>query len=148
MTAPFKKHLPQFLVVNESWLPMTVFQEWRKTNTHALILLRDRTARLDATGVRGILRKLARSLSEHAPHRHYALSMNTCPIHLTCATLRKMTLSHLHYWLPAAQMTQWLQPWDVGVFSPFKQRLRQLHRREQNYSQTSRIECGHLIEHH
>lgn len=126
-----QKHLPQFLVVNERLVPMTVFKEWHKTNTHCLMLLRHRTAWLDVNAMKRILRELARSLSKHAPHRHYVLSMDTCPIHLTRAILREMAVNHLHFCPLAAQMTQWLQPLDVGVFKLFKQRLRELHQREQ-----------------
>ena len=101
-----QKHLPQFLIVNERHVPMTIFKDWHKSTTHSLIVMRHRTAWLDARGLRGILRILARRLTEHAPNRHYVLSMDTCPTHLTRTTLREMAMNHIHFCPLAAQMTQ------------------------------------------
>ena len=137
--AMIQKHLPQFLIVNERHLPMKMFREWTNSTTHSLIVIRHHTAWLDAKRLTAILRILAQRLTEHAPNRHYVLSMDTCPTHLTRTTLRAMARNLLHFCPLAAHMTQWLQPLDVGVFQPFKHKLRELHQREQILQRQSEL---------
>lgn len=129
--AAVQKELPQFLVASERLLCAGVATAFLAAPTRNYVLLRRPSAWLDAGGLCVVLRHLADTVHRVAPNRHTVLSMDVCPVHVSSQVLRQLARCRLHFCPIAAHMTRWLQPADVGVFRPFKQRIRQLHQQEQ-----------------
>ena len=71
--------------------------------------------------------------------------MDVCPVHVSSQVLRQLGLCRLHFCPIAANMTRWLQPADVGVFRPFKQRIRQLHQQEQVVQGKAELDVGTVL---
>ena len=140
-----QRELPQFVVASERMLPAGVAAAFLASATHNLVLLRRHSAWLDAGGLCMVLRVLADTVHRVAPNRHCVLSMDVCPVHVSSQVLRQLGLCRLHFCPIAANMTRWLQPADVGVFRPFKQRIRQLHQQEQVVQGKAELDVGTVL---
>ena len=144
-TSPLQRELPQFLVASERMLSPGVAAAFLASPTRNLVLLRRPSAWLDAKGLCVVLRHLADTVHRVAPNRHCVLSMDVCPVHVSSQVLRQLGLCRLHFCPIAAHMTRWLQPADVGVFRPLKQRIRQLHQQEQVVQGKAELDVGTVL---
>ena len=140
-----QRELPQFLVASERMLSPGVAAAFLASPTRNLVLLRRPSAWLDAGGLCVVLRHLADTVHRVAPNRHCVLSMDVCPVHVSSQVLRQLGLCRLHFCPIAAHMTRWLQPADVGVFRPLKQRIRQLHQQEQVVEGKAELDIGTVL---
>jgi len=122
--------LPQFIIASEKLLPSDVAAAFRAAAWPNAILVRRRSAWLDAPSFCGVLRLLGAAVRSQAPGRQCVLSMDACPAHLSPMVLREVGRCQMHLCPIAAHMTRWMQPCDVSVFRPFKHRIRNMYQQE------------------
>lgn len=126
-----QRKLPQFIIASEKLLPTDAAAAFPAAAWPNIVLLRRRSAWLDATSFCEVLRRLSAAVRSQAPGRHCVLSMDACPVHLSPRVLREVGRCQMHFCPIAAHMTRWMQPCDVSVFRPFKHRIRNLYQQEQ-----------------